>query len=321
MDQPFSHLPKPSGLPRVSRLPVPRGSEKVVPATKPARQTFADQSDLVLPVKAAQATPKSTASVIYVAEPVEQAAHQTNLEWLGQKSSVDDNAKETDANSSTKASTQRRRPRPSLSDRTIETLSQIPPSPSPRRRKSSFFTTESPYQPSSRPTTSLSRSRPNTSHGQYPPLPSGFPTPRPASPTKRPLLPSTGNQVPNVTPSKRAVSSYGAKSLPHRTSHARLRSNVDSTPSKSKPSDSSNSTLTRNPTDNVPKLALKQVSGSKTLAARSSKPRPTVQDAFSQPVPNTAGITRDSAIRGQRRVSSTFLGDSATASSKSSSSS
>ncbi|KAL2047602.1 hypothetical protein N7G274_000644 [Stereocaulon virgatum] len=315
MDQPFSHLPKPSGLPRVSRLPLPRGSDKIVPANDPVRRTFTGR---VLPAKTSQATPKGTVSTTKAAEPVEQATPKAEPESLGPSNSVDDDLKDTDAVLSIKASTQRRKPRPSLSDRTIETLSQIPPSPSPGRRKSSFFTSESPYQASSRPTSSLSRSRPNTSHGQYPPLPSSFATPRPASPTKRPLLPATGNQVPNVTPSKRAVSSYVAKSLPHRTSNARLGSNVDSTPSKSKPSEFDNSTLTRNPTEKVPKLALKQVSGSKTLAARPSKPRASVQDAISQSVPKTAGIARDSAIRGQRKVSSTLLGDSANTSSKSS---
>ena len=49
-----------------------------------------------------------------------------------------------------------RRSRPSLSERTIETISQIPPSPSPRRRKSSFYSTESPMRPPSRPASAMS---------------------------------------------------------------------------------------------------------------------------------------------------------------------
>lgn len=71
-----------------------------------------------------------------------------------------------------------RKPRPSLADRAIESLSRIPPSPSPRRRQSGFFPTDS---PAIRPPSSLGRNRPTTSTGLYPPLP----TSRPASPTKR----------------------------------------------------------------------------------------------------------------------------------------
>ncbi|KAL8931614.1 MAG: hypothetical protein Q9211_006837 [Gyalolechia sp. 1 TL-2023] len=74
-----------------------------------------------------------------------------------------------------------RKPRPSLSDRAAETLSQIPPSPSPRRRQSGFFPTDS---PAIRPPSSFGRSRPVTSTGFYPPLP----TSRPVSPTKRPQM-------------------------------------------------------------------------------------------------------------------------------------
>lgn len=72
-----------------------------------------------------------------------------------------------------------RKPRPSLSDRAVETLSQIPPSPSPRRRQSGFFPTDS---PAIRPPSSLGRTRPGTSTGFYPPLQ----TSRPTSPLKRP---------------------------------------------------------------------------------------------------------------------------------------
>lgn len=308
MDQPPSRLPKRSGLPRVSRLPLPSGSEKMVPHKDPVRQTFTGR---VLPGKTTRNALRDTAFTREEVEPVDQAAYQTESRLAGQIDSATDDTTEVDANTLPKAHKQHRRPRPSLSDRTIESLSQIPPSPSPRRRKSSFFTSESLFQPSSRPTSSLSRSRPNTSHGQYPPLPSGFPTSRPASPTKRPLVPSTGNQIPNVTPSKRAVSSYVPRSLPHRASNAKLRGNVDSTPSKTRPSNFGNSSLNRNPADDIPKLAFKQVSGTKTLAARPSKSRLSVQDAFAKPLPKTTGITRDKPARAQRKVSPTLLGDSA----------
>ncbi|KAI4179643.1 MAG: hypothetical protein L6R41_007712 [Letrouitia leprolyta] len=86
------------------------------------------------------------------------------------------------------------KPRPSLSDRAMETLSQIPPSPSPRRRQSGFFPTNS---PAIRPPSSLGRSRPVTSTGFYPPLP----TSRPTLPSKRPAVTRPG-QMDASTPDK-----------------------------------------------------------------------------------------------------------------------
>ncbi|KAI9933416.1 hypothetical protein MW887_007889 [Aspergillus wentii] len=61
---------------------------------------------------------------------------------------------------------------PSLSDRTIETLSQIPPSPAPSRRQSSFFNGASPIRSPSRP------SRPTSSMSSYSRSPSTSSTSR-----------------------------------------------------------------------------------------------------------------------------------------------
>ncbi|MCJ1476954.1 hypothetical protein MMC13_005624 [Lambiella insularis] len=52
--------------------------------------------------------------------------------------------------------------RPSLSDRTVETLSQIPPSPSPRRRQSGVFPNGSPMRPPSRAASAMNSSRPGS---------------------------------------------------------------------------------------------------------------------------------------------------------------
>lgn len=70
---------------------------------------------------------------------------------------------------------EKRKPRPSLSDRTIETLSQIPPSPLSCRRRSSFFNLgkSSPMAPPLRPASAMSDSRS-----------------RPQSPVKRPPMPA-----------------------------------------------------------------------------------------------------------------------------------
>ncbi|KAM0799949.1 hypothetical protein BDR22DRAFT_880980 [Usnea florida] len=175
-----------------------------------------------------------------------------------------------------KSHTASRRPRPSLSDRTIETLSQIPPSPSPRRRRSSFFLPESPPASSSRPTSSLSRSRPSTSHGQRPPLPSGVPTPRPSSPTKRYLEPTTDHRILQSAPNRRAIRLQD--------SPAKL------TPSKSKPPLPGTGTLAQHDNENgtnVPKLRLGRAA--QTLAARPSKQRPSVQDKSGS---KSTGMTR-----------------------------
>lgn len=64
----------------------------------------------------------------------------------------------------------RKASRPSLSERTIESLALIPSSPAIRRRKSSFFTPDSPMAPLSRPESSVGyNSRPTSQDGAIPP--------------------------------------------------------------------------------------------------------------------------------------------------------
>lgn len=103
-----------------------------------------------------------------------------------------------------------RRPRPSLSERTIETLSQIPPSPSPRRRRSSIYPVDMPGSSLSRPPSSLLVSRPGTSTGQRP-VPS---TPGRLSPTKRQEKSMACSSLAKPTPTRRSVSSYIPKNPP-----------------------------------------------------------------------------------------------------------
>ena len=183
----------------------------------------------------------------------------------------------------TKSRTNSRRPRPSLSDRTIETLSQIPPSPSPRRRRSSFFPPESPMTPLSRPKSSLSGTRPSTSHGQRPLLPSGFPAPRLPSPIKRQLEPTSGNRMSQVRPSKRAFSSHAPQNS--NPSKITLADNGELTPSKSKPPMPCTGNLDRYKDETgTDKPAVILGRGSQTLAARPFKQRPSVQNAFAKPI-------------------------------------
>jgi hypothetical protein len=76
------------------------------------------------------------------------------------------------ANLQPKPPKERRKPKPSLSDRTVETLSQIPPSPLSNRRKSSFFNTDmaSSMRPPLRPASAMSKkgSRPSSPTKQSP---------------------------------------------------------------------------------------------------------------------------------------------------------
>lgn len=123
----------------------------------------------------------------------------------------------------------RRRPRPSLSERTIETLSQIPPSPSPRRRKSSIYPADVSGSCLSGSSSSLIESRSERKFGQHH-LPS---TPRGPSPTKRQTDSATCSYSAKPTPTRRSVSSFVPRSLP-RGSRG-LYGASDLTPSKVPP--------------------------------------------------------------------------------------
>ncbi|GAB7355070.1 hypothetical protein MBLNU459_g5660t1 [Dothideomycetes sp. NU459] len=97
----------------------------------------------------------------------------------------------------------------SLSDRTVESLSRLPPTPATDRRRSSFFAPQSPMGPPSRPASAMSTNpRPGTSDGSYV---SSYA--RPASPAKRAPPGSKSNNRMSVdysavksTPSRRSVS-------------------------------------------------------------------------------------------------------------------
>ncbi|KAK5010330.1 hypothetical protein LTR28_010557 [Elasticomyces elasticus] len=174
-----------------------------------------------------------------------------------------------------KASKPRKSSRPSLSDRTIESLSQLPSTPSERRR-SSFFAPESPMAPPSRPGSSIGNTRrPGTSDGTF-----GVGTfARPLSPAKRP--PSSAKASgrisnsfqPTLTPSRRSVSAaiprQPAESPSVLQKHAPL-SKISGT-TKSAGLDASGIRTARRP-----------LSNSKTVALRPGKVRPTAKSLFSK---------------------------------------
>ena len=134
--------------------------------------------------------------------------------------------------SSSRAPSTRRRPRPSLSDRTAETLARIPSSTSPRRRRSSFFQTDGPMVSPRRPATSMARARPSTSMGLRPPLPDRWSSKKSYSPEKQRLAPTAGNSIPPRTPTKATAGTYLPHSLP--PPRPRLTDAVQLTPSRPK---------------------------------------------------------------------------------------
>ncbi|KAF6233867.1 hypothetical protein HO173_008079 [Letharia columbiana] len=277
MDPPPHRNLHASGIPRLSGLPLPRAAVKV-PPPEPTRYALKGRA---VPEKRAKNVINTTIPVEIdsgASPSMQQAATRSQTVEASVASDIDD----IRLDPPNKPRTVPRRPRPSLSDRTIETLSQIPPSPSPRRRRSSFFPSESPVPPSSRPTSSLSRSRPSTSHGQRPPQPPGFPTPRPPSPTKRQVEPTTGNRMSQITPSKRAVSSHVPRTLT--PSKDTLNRTLELTPSK--PPMPSIGTLARHKDETLTdKRAMRPGRASQTLAARPSKQRPSIHGAFAKPLP------------------------------------
>lgn len=288
-----SSLPRPSGLPRPSRLPVAQSVfEPPVPKIPSsykrdgtAVRPRAAREAVIDPVNAGGDNIRTSTS-----ENLEEARIRDNTGLPGELESKQEDVGNGDG--PTKDKEARRRPRPSLSDRTVETLSQIPPSPSPRRRRSSFFPSESPAVTPSRPKSSLSRSRPATSHGQRPPIPPMPPiAPRATSPIKRP----SSTVSTKTTPNRRAISSYVPKSLPH-TSNS-IKGIVDTTPSK--PSRPTHDSVLRSANANpISKSTSKPLGASKTYAARFSKPRPVVGDAFVKPaMPSKGGKTSNIARR------------------------
>lgn len=116
----------------------------------------------------------STGSVIHTPRATGRLARKTSYDALYRKTSQnffgespnskereEDNAlieesEEPDFNSTVRS----RKPRPSLAERTMETLQNIPSSPAVRKRGSSFYTTENPMRSSS----SGVSSRPGSSH-------------------------------------------------------------------------------------------------------------------------------------------------------------
>lgn len=169
-----------------------------------------------------------------------------------------------------------RRPRPSLSDRTVETLSQIPPSPSSRRRQSGFFGNESPMRPPSRAASAMNYSRPGSRAGtSINPIRSGERAP---SPSKNQSVANAPSQSVSTTPGRRAVSTYLPQNSVDLSKIAQV-SSISRTPSKLQRPRPAN--LDSTPTGQT----RKPVQGSKTIALKSPIKRAPLQTLFGEGEP------------------------------------
>ncbi|KAL6711185.1 hypothetical protein ACN47E_005716 [Coniothyrium glycines] len=162
--------------------------------------------------------------------------------------------------------TQKKKSRPSLSERTVESLSQLPSSPAAGkgRRRSSFFTAENSMPPPLRPASAMSNnSRPSTSEGPGPTIP--------ATPKRFGL---SSGRLSMTAPGKRSVSANVATptATPSRTS---LLGRPPSTVKKQPLSTVQNLQSTPKP---------RLLAGSKSLTARTTKPRPSLGGVFGQAI-------------------------------------
>ena len=255
----MEHVPPPtsSGIPRLSRLPVPKQSDKS--PSNHGRTKYNFKSRLGNPGDALK-----NASVSQEAEDTSTAKiSRSDVKPANDLGSDSKDEAALPGAAPFRAHTLPRRPRPSLSDRTIETLSQVPPSPSPRRRKSGFLPSESPSRPT-RSGSSLNGTRPSTSYGHHPPLPSNLYS-RPTSPVSRRSI-SSCHPIATVSPIP----------VPNGKGHFN--------PSKAISSTSTNHSPVKIVAGDSPsKLSLRPARASKTLSARPTKPRPTAQDVFMMP--------------------------------------
>lgn len=170
----------------------------------------------------------------------------------------------------------RKKPRPSLSDRTVETLAQIPPTPSPSKKKSSFFTNESPMAPPSRPASAMNdHSRPTSRQQREP----GTSQARFSSSMRRAAARS---REPSVSSTTRSVSSF--RKAPTRSSTVNGRDSMG-------PEELQNSKIKppakRGDANKTMPAKVGMNGGSKGLSGVPSryKPRPSLSKAFVEPSP------------------------------------
>ncbi|KAL8739370.1 MAG: hypothetical protein Q9190_007832 [Brigantiaea leucoxantha] len=282
-----------SSIPRLSRLPVRTTIPKHAGTIEPRLGQFGHATDSGnLNVQKSRVKPSVEAAGSEALDSSSLRGEQTRI--MGGPAQATDGERKALVALSENA----RRPRPSLSQRATETLTQIPPSPSPRRRQSGFFPQDS---PAVRPKSSLGRNRPMTSAGFYPPMSS----PTKGSRSKPPPVPRLDSKASKGFESKGPSDSRMPQTSPKKQSES--FSDALQAPSKPKNPRDKNSAK---PGASVP---FNQQLSSRTFAAGSSRSRPSILDSFREPLarPSGAAKTRDEAnvipLRGQSR-SKTSMG-------------
>ncbi|KAF2262465.1 L domain-like protein [Lojkania enalia] len=164
---------------------------------------------------------------------------------------------------------QRRKARPSLSDRTIESLSSLPSSPAGKgRRRSSFFSADNSMLPPARPTSALS-------NGRRPMTSDGTPQVTPATPKR--LGGSLSQRGSMTVPGKRSVSATTPSSI-----------STISTPSKISSVSRPGSQIRKQPLSQMQNIQTmpkpRPLSNSKTMTARAPKSRPSLAGTFGQSI-------------------------------------
>ena len=147
----------------------------------------------------------------------------------------------------------------------------------------------------------MGHSRPNTSHGDCPPLPLSCHTFRPPSPEKRTVASSTKHETPQKPPGHRAFSLHVPKSLP--ISHSKLNGIANNTPSRTRRNDKGLSSEQEN-VGLEEKSSFPNVRGTKRLAARASKPRQAIKTTFTDPrVDENEGATTADLVQSHVAIS------------------
>ncbi|KAK1141402.1 hypothetical protein N8T08_009074 [Aspergillus melleus] len=285
MDRQQKPLSKPSGIPRpASKLPLPTSTASRSVRTSPSREKL--QSDPGLysgrlrrpseePVFK-KPLPKYTRPEKLSNGPqrrgeVSQVGTTHNEQAYPEKATA--KAESDECAISIHDADNRGRARPSLSERTIETLSQIPPSPAPLRRQSSFFNATSPMRSPSRPPSSMTNYSRSPSRSSSSRQPSGNDyLSRPASAMRlpsrsRPSVPTNGASSEIATPM--AVDSPSKLKQPS----IRTAPHGETTPTKPKPRAlSSQPAATRVSSDTGPSLQVMKTRKTPVNPSMGSKP-------------------------------------------------
>ncbi|RAK98008.1 uncharacterized protein BO80DRAFT_167853 [Aspergillus ibericus CBS 121593] len=164
MDNPQRTPGRPSGIPRLaSRLPLPTSAANKAIRPSPSREKLQTDPGLnASRLRRPSQEPVFKKPLPKYTVPKKPVVSQRPPRDVSQSRTSDAGGWEAEGASNNKSLhldaedvETRGRTRPSLSERTIETLSQIPPSPGPQGRQSNFFGATSPMRSPSRPPSAL----------------------------------------------------------------------------------------------------------------------------------------------------------------------